>query len=352
MAISRPLSVALLYPGDRAARDRADPAESRFLALFDAFHAAGVVAEPAVYHDDFADEVAAQLRRVDGVLVWCNPIEGGRRRDRLDAMLREIAQGGVFVSAHPDAILRLGTKDVLVEVRDLPFGSDVLRVDSLEQLAAELPGRLRGGARVLKQRRGHSGIGVWRIEGVAGSSQLRVRHAQRGSEEECVELPALLQRLAPYFEAANGGHMIDQAWQPRLVDGMVRAYLIGDRVGGFGHQAINALYPARDGAPAPAPGPRHYFPADLSRFQTLARLLETQWVELLRQRVGLPREQLPMLWDCDFMLGEPTVDEPERYVLCEINVSSVSPFPPSAIERLVAAVKTRLAHRAAGNLTA
>src|SRR3954447_15081869 len=116
----RPLSVALLYPGDRAARDRADPAESRFAALFDAFHGAGVVAEPAVYHDDFADEVAEQLRRVDGVLAWCNPIQDGRRRDRLDALLREVAQDGVFVSAHPDAILRLGTKDVLVEVRDLP----------------------------------------------------------------------------------------------------------------------------------------------------------------------------------------------------------------------------------------
>jgi hypothetical protein len=34
-------TVALLYPGDRAMRERADPAESRFTALFDAFAAAG-----------------------------------------------------------------------------------------------------------------------------------------------------------------------------------------------------------------------------------------------------------------------------------------------------------------------
>jgi len=56
-------------------------------------------------------------------IVLLNPIEGGRRRDRLDALLRDAARAGVFVSAHPDAILRLGTKDVLVEARDLPFGS-------------------------------------------------------------------------------------------------------------------------------------------------------------------------------------------------------------------------------------
>ena len=93
--------VALLYPGDRAARDRADPAASRFAALFEALAAAGVAAEPAVWHDDFADAVMAQLRGVQAVLVWCNPIEDGRRRDRLDALLREVAQAGALVSAHP-----------------------------------------------------------------------------------------------------------------------------------------------------------------------------------------------------------------------------------------------------------
>lgn len=333
-------SVALLYPGDRPMRDRADPAESRFAALFEALAAAGVDAEPAVYHDDFADEVAAQLRRVGTVLVWCNPIEGGRRRDRLDAMLREVAAGGVRVSAHPDAILRLGTKDVLVDTRDLPFGSDVQRVDSLEQLAAELPQRLRHGARVLKQHRGHSGIGVWRVERVAGTDTMTLRHAQRGSEEERVELPVLLQRMAPYFEPGQGGHLIDQAWQPRLADGMVRAYLVGDRVAGFGHQAINALYPARAGESAPQPGPRLYHGPELPQFQPLKRLLESSWIELLRQRVGLDRGLLPLLWDIDFMLGDAPLGEAGCFVLCEINVSSVSPFPPSAVEPLVDAVRS------------
>jgi hypothetical protein len=337
---SHPIKVALLYPGDREARRRADPAESRFAALFDAFHAAGVAAETAVYDDEFADDVAAQLRGVDGVLCWHNPIEGGRRRDCLDAMLRDVADSGVLVSTHPDAIQRLGTKDVLVDVRNLPFGTDTVRIDSLDQLAVELPERLRHCARVLKQHRGQSGVGVWRVEHIEGSPQLLVQHAQRGSVLELMDMAALLQRLEPYFDPANGGHMVDQAWQPRIVDGMVRAYLIRDRVGGFGHQAVNALHPA-----VATPGPRHYYPADLPQFQHLRRKLESEWVELLRRQVGLPRGQLPLLWDCDFMFGEPTAKEPERYELCEINVSSVSPFPPSAIDVLVAATKTSLAHR-------
>ena len=47
------------------------------------------------------------------------------------------------------------------------------------------------------------------------------------------------------------------------------------------------------------------------------------------------------------MFGAPTPEQPERLVLCEIDVSSVPPFPPSALRRLVAAVKARLAPREA-----
>jgi hypothetical protein len=327
-------------------RDRCDPSESRFASLFDAFAATGIPAAPAVYSDAFAEEVEAQLRRCRLVLVWCNPIESGRRRDQLDAMLRRLADAGVIVSAHPDTILALGTKDVLFDTRDLPFGSDVRRVESLAQLEAELPQRLLAGARVLKQYRGHSGIGVWRVEragGAAVGGLLRVRHAQRGSDEELLDLAALLQRLAPYFDAASGGHMIDQAWQPRIVDGMVRAYLVEGHVAGFGHQAVNALYPAGDGETAPQPGPRLYHDADLPRFQDLRKHLEDGWIDLLCERTGVSRARLPMLWDCDFMLGDGAPGAAERYVLCEINVSSVAPFPPSAVAPLVAAVRSRLA---------
>jgi len=160
-----------------------------------------------------------------------------------------------------------------------------------------------------------------------------------------MDLAALLTRLQPYFEQDAKGHMIDQAWQPRLADGMVRAYLVEDRVTGFGHQAVNALHPS-----IPQPGPRLYHGADLPEFQPLRERLESQWIRLLRERVGLSREQLPLLRDCDFMFGEPTADDPDRFVLCEVNASSVWPFPPSSIPPLVAALnlKARLAAKRSG----
>ena len=135
--------------------------------------------------------------------------------------------------------------------------------------------------------------------------------------------------------------MIDQAWQPRLVEGMTRAYLVADRVAGFGHQAVNALFPAAaTQAPVP-PGPRLYSDADDPRFQDLRQRLEGGWVALLCERLGLARDRLPLLWDADFLLGERNATDGDRHVLCEINVSSVSPFPDAAIPALVAAVVAR-----------
>ena len=106
---------------------------------------------------------------------------------------------------------------------------------------------------------------------------------------------------------------------------------------------MNALHPD-----APTPGPRLYHGPELPQFQALKQQLEASWIALLRERVGLPRERLPLLWDCDFMLGETAADGAQRFVLCEINVSSVSPFPPSSIGPLVEAVRRRVGLSTAG----
>jgi hypothetical protein len=55
--------------------------------------------------------------------------------------------------------------------------------------------------------------------------------------------------------------------------------------------------------------------------------------------------QLPVLWDCDFLLGEKTAEGTDQYVLCEINVSSVSPFPESVLVPLAKAVRERIVER-------
>lgn len=177
-----PLKVALVYPGDEETRRAAEPARSRFFPLFQAFAARGVAASPAIYHDEVCADVRDQLLRMDAVLVWVNPVEAGRDRSVLDAMLREVAGSGTFVSAHPDIILKLGTKEVVHETRSLGWGSETYLYRTAAELRRELPLRLAGGtARVLKQYRGNGGSGVWKVEQALGT-RLRVRHAARAAE--------------------------------------------------------------------------------------------------------------------------------------------------------------------------
>jgi hypothetical protein len=362
--------LGILSHGNREARRKATAENSRFSDLFDAFAAGGIDVEPAIYDDDFCDEVREQLMQVDGVLVWVNPIEGGRDRSVLDAMLREVAGAGVFVSAHPDVILKLGTKEVLFRTRHLEWGSDTHLYRSMNHMMEDLPARLATGkVCVLKQYRGNGGNGVWKVQlppdasanGDGGGTLtplseaiMHVRHARRGSVEERITLGEFYRRCEPYFSA--GGRMIDQEYQDRLPEGMIRCYLVHGKVVGFGHQAVNALYPAPPGAPAteaPQPGPRLYHPPSLPEFQSLKRKLEDEWVPAAQRLLDIETDSLPVLWDCDFLLGPKAGAGEDTYVLCEINVSSVAPYPESAVLYVVhaAAARARSARRARRGLT-
>lgn len=338
--------VALLWAGDRAARRTMKLEETRLAGIADALRQVGIAAEPAVYSDELVDEVRDQLLRVDGVLVWVDPIVRGRDRTVLDALLRQVANAGIFVSAHPDVILKMGTKEVLYRTQKMSWGCDTRLYQSLAALREELPRCLaEGQPRVLKQYRGNGGNGVWKVERLS-DSRVRARHALRGSIEEEIPLDEFLTRCEPYF--SGGGRVIDQLYQTRLPDGMIRCYLVRDRVAGFGEQIINALSPAPAGAApadAPQPGPRLYYPPTRADFQPLKIQMETEWVSAMCRTLALDATALPVIWDADFLYGPKTSTGADTYVLCEINVSAVYPFPDEALVPLAQETLARIQER-------
>jgi hypothetical protein len=145
-------------------------------------------------------------------------------------------------------------------------------------------------------------------------------------------LAEFFKRCEQYF--IGSGKVIDQAYQSRLAEGMIRCYLVHDQVAGFGHQAINALYPTPPGvnpSEAPQPGPRLYHPPTLPEFQPLKHKLEQEWVPALQKVFEIQTDSLPIIWDADFLLGPKDTAGEDTYVLCEINASSVAPYPDSAV---------------------
>lgn len=331
--------VALVWRGDPETRRQATPENNRWNQVFAALAAENIHAEPAVYCEERADELRAQLLQVDGVLVWVNPIQDGRPRFALDAMLREIASRGVWVSAHPDIILKMGTKEVLHRTRTMSWGSDTVLYRNTEAMRAELSERLANGPRVIKRNRGNGGLGVFKVETLASPRNrpmVRVLDATRDAPEELL-LEDFLERCAEFFQ--DGG-VIDQPFQPRLTDGVVRCYMAGDRCAGFGHQKVKALVEAPS-ARSEA-GPRIYTPNTDPRFQRLRRMMEDEWTPQLTASLEIAPRDLPMIWDADFMLGPPDADGADSYVLGEINVSSVFPIPDEASAEIARRVADRL----------
>jgi hypothetical protein len=163
-----------------------------------------------LYLDEMVDDVRRQLLRVDGVLVWVDPAADAGDRSRLDPLLRELAGRGIWVSAHPDTILRMGTKEVLVDTKSCRGARTAIVIGPGTSCAREL---LRGSPkvapRVLKQHRGNGGIGVYRValaqpsSGVPGDDALvHTQHARFGSEPKDMPLSDFIARMAKHFEAA------------------------------------------------------------------------------------------------------------------------------------------------------
>lgn len=68
--------------------------------------------------------------------------------------------------------------------------------------------------------------------------------------------------------------------------------------------------------------------------------------------LGIDFGSLPIIWDADFLYGPRDASGRDTYLLCEINVSSVFPFPeeaPAEIARLATARLVSKKRRAAIN---
>ena len=134
------------------------------------------------------------------MLVWVDPLIE-RLRTALCSMrcCATSPSQGIWVSTHPDVILKMGTKEVLYRTKQLGWGTDThlyRTVEAFQEGFSRLRLQAHRASRVLKQHRGNGGSG--RMEGRAGFSarskariRVRVLHAQGGSVPEVLPFACL-----------------------------------------------------------------------------------------------------------------------------------------------------------------
>lgn len=325
--------IAIVWRGEPGS---AGAHNERLAPIAEALADLGVEVPPILWSETAADQVRAQLLTCDGALVWVDPLTDGQDRTVLDQVLIEVSRQGVWVSAHPQVILKMGVKEVLVRTRSLGWGSDAHVYATPEALRRLFPERLAADSvRVLKQNRGNSNQGVWKVtlqapaQPVTLDSPVDVVEARSDAVERGVRLGAFIERCEPYLTGA--GRVIDQAFQPRVGEGLVRCYMRRDRVIGFSEQFPRSRL--LDDPDAPTFGmarEKTMHRPDAPGFRRLRRRMEDEWTPGLQRLLDIETAALPVLWDADFLRGPASADGADAYVLCEINVSCVVPFPPWA----------------------
>jgi hypothetical protein len=231
----------------------------------------------------------------------------------------------------------MATKQVLVDTRSMSWGSDVRLYRTTGELRAHLPARLSNGPVVLKQHRGMGGDGVWKVEAADASGEVYVQHAKQGSVPEPLLLDEFVQRCEPYF--GRTGLMVEQPFQPRLDEGMIRVYLTHDRVVGFAHQYPRGLLPPGAEPPHDA---KVFEAASAPAYRNLRARMESEWVPEMQAILHLETHALPVIWDADFLYGAKDVAGDDTYVLCEINASSTFAFPEHAMPGVARAAVDRI----------
>jgi hypothetical protein len=342
--------VGLLWRGERGT-PISPRAEAMLGPLFSAFSELDVDARGVVYADDALEEVRAELADLDGVIVWVNPIQDGATRADLDTLLREVSDAGVWVSAHPDIIDKMGTKEVLFATQSLSWGSDTAIYRSPAELKEAFPTRLGRHRRlVIKQARGTGGNGVWRVElppggpgeapGVDTAVLVQRSEPRNVTPLEETTLGSFLESCRTYF--AWSGCLIDHPYQERLAEGMIRVYLVHDEVVGFSHQWPKGLLtPSGSDAAEPPVLPAMEDP-DTPTYAPLRAQAESEWVPGLKELLDISTHELPVIWDADFLYGPKAESGEDTYVLCEINVQAVWPYPTQASGRLARAALERI----------
>lgn len=288
-----------------------------------------------------ADSHGDELRRCAAVMVWVNPVEEGQDRARLDASLDALHADGVLVSAAGPARRTLGTKTAIHRTRSMPWGTDSRLYGTFDEFATGLPVRLRAlGPRVLKQERGHSGQGVWKV--ALDDASARIETTNAGTDTvTTMHLDAFLDDWRDRF--VDGSIVVEQPFLPRVAEGMIRCYVTGARVLGLIHQlpkdgGLNVSRSRLVRTNGLADG-TYFYPVGASPHDELLGRLQASWLPQLCELTGLRVDDLPVLWDIDFIAR----DGHDDFALCEMNVNSVSPPTGVPLDAVATTLAARLA---------
>ncbi|MDU6479969.1 MAG: Cj0069 family protein [Corynebacterium kroppenstedtii] len=285
-----------------------------------------------IYYDNTkADEIFEKVSKTSGGYISrVNPgnIPGGEKG--YFELLTRLSDAGLVGMSSPEKMMDYGAKDALVKLNDTSLvPSDTAAYYDVESFHETFPKSLSYGERVLKQNRGSTGSGIWRVriedKDLADSVEpgtalpldtMLVYTEAVDNHTEHKKLGEFMDFCDQYIVGDNG-MLVDMRFMPRIVEGEIRILLVGDKPVFVVHKK-------------PAAGGENFSATLFSGAQYTYDKPE-EWQDLIDEFAAVRPViadklggdgNVPLIWTADFMLDDGE-DGEDTYVLGEINCSCV-----------------------------
>ncbi|OFO20965.1 hypothetical protein HMPREF3056_08945 [Corynebacterium sp. HMSC056F09] len=300
------------------------------MPIVDCIKDAGWHAEVVFYRPEWSEKLFEYVsENFDAYISRVNPgnIPGGEK-GYFD-LLTKVSEAGLVGMSTPYEMMAYGAKDALVKLNDTDLvPADTAAYYDVESFHKTFPTSLSYGERVLKQNRGSTGSGIWRVRladeklaesvepGIALPLDTKIKCTEAvDNHTEERELGEFMDFCDQYIVGDNG-MLVDMRFMPRIVEGEIRILLVGPDPVFVVHKK-----PAEGG---------DAFSATLFSGAKYTYQKPEEWQELvdmfaevrpvIAEKLG--GDNIPLIWTADFMLADGENGE-DTYVLGEINCSCV-----------------------------
>jgi hypothetical protein len=286
----------------------------------------GWTAEIVFYRDEDRGEIYKHAVEVAGAYI--SRVNPGNLNSETGyfQMLRELVRHEVQGLPHPDAMANYGAKNAVEKLANTPLVPvDVQCYYDFELFKESFPRTLAGESRVLKQNRGSTGEGIWRVEVPKdcklenGSVPLEVVVRCTEAKDNHVEerpLGEFIDYCVRYLDGPNG-LLLDMPFLPRIVEGEIRVLMLRRTPVYVVHKKP---VDEADAFSATLFSGAQYTYEDPKEWPEVISVIQKN-IELIVDRLG--GYDIPLLWTTDFILDTDPKTGKDRYVLGEINASCV-----------------------------
>ena len=280
------------------------------------------------YDDDKKEELFNYVR--NNAIAYVSRINPGNLADgekEYHDMLRQLCDAGVVGFPHPDAMTNFGAKDALVKLKQTSLvPDDTYAYYTIEEFRDTFPKSLSYGVRVLKQNRGSTGEGIWRVELIDDRYKIEAGdEVPLDAKVKCTEavdnhveyhsLSNFMTFCTQYIVGENG-MLVDMRFMPRIKEGEIRILMVGSEPIFVVHKKPAD---AEDAFSATLFSGAQYTYDSPEKWSELVNLF-VEAIPEINDKLG--ESEVPLIWTADFMLDW---DEngADKYVLGEINCSCV-----------------------------